>query len=90
MAGSYKHCVAEDGQLYRNEDFVEMIENLGDAYEAVEEMYGMIWLLATEWSRDSENSPQPDPGSLVEYARERYRAGLVVSPGVDGRLPRES
>jgi hypothetical protein len=46
MAGSYNHIVNNKGDLLNNERFVGMIENLGDAYEAVEEMYGMIWWLA--------------------------------------------
>lgn len=46
-----------------------MIENLGDAYEAVEEMYGMIWLLA-------EGDPQ-----RVEEARRNYTDGLKLAPG---------
>lgn len=42
MAGSYKHIIDKDGNLLSNEDFIEMIENLGDAYEMAEEMYLMI------------------------------------------------
>jgi hypothetical protein len=46
MAGSYSHIVDNNGRLLSNEDFIDMIENLGDAYEMAEEMYGMIWYLA--------------------------------------------
>lgn len=47
MAGSYEHCVDEkNGKLLSNEDFINMIENLGDAYEAVEHMYHMIQVLS--------------------------------------------
>lgn len=74
MAGSYDHCVAKDGQLLRSEDFADMIENLGDAFEAVEEMYGMIWLMA-----DGDQS-------IVFDARSRYLEGLEVSPGTNGSL----
>jgi hypothetical protein len=45
MAGSYKHCVTDDGKFLA-EDFDGMIENLGDAYEACEEMVFMIDFLA--------------------------------------------
>lgn len=38
MAGSYCHCVRSDGSFRGT----ELIENLGDAYEALEEMYDMI------------------------------------------------
>jgi len=46
MAGSYSHATTDDGKLRSHESFVQMVENLGDAYETVEEMYGMIWWLA--------------------------------------------
>lgn len=46
MAGSYKHVTTKNGKLISNEKFPEMIENLGDAYEAVEEMYHMIQFLS--------------------------------------------
>jgi hypothetical protein len=38
MAGSYRHVVDKDGEFIG----VELIDNLGDAYEALEEMYDMI------------------------------------------------
>lgn len=71
MAGSYNHCVTKSGRLLSNESFVDMIENLGDAYEAVEEFYGMIWFLAN------------GDASRVEEARIAYRDGLNMSPGVE-------
>jgi len=46
MAGSYKHCVTDSGELLEWSQFVDMIENLGDAFEAVEEMHWMIRYLA--------------------------------------------
>lgn len=42
MAGSYHHC---KGKSVRDFNF-ETIENLGDAYEACEEMFWMIYFLA--------------------------------------------
>lgn len=74
MAGSYRHVVDDDGRLRDNEAFLVGIENLGDAYEAVEEMYGMVWWLAdgdaqkvrvAEFNWDfgiSEKSPARDVG----------------------------
>jgi len=44
MAGSYKHCVKTNGKFNEN-GFTDMIENLGDAYEACEQMYYMIHYL---------------------------------------------
>lgn len=65
MAGSYSHIVDEQGRFIGT----RLIENLGDAYEALEECYGMIWLLAG------------GEVSLVEDAHARYAEGLLMSPG---------
>ena len=46
MAGSYSHCVDENHVFVGVGDFQGMIENLGDAYEACEEMVFMINFLA--------------------------------------------
>jgi hypothetical protein len=69
MAGSYAHVVDKRGRLLNNRNLVQMIENLGDAYEAIEEMYGMIWYLAG------------GDEVKVEQARVHYRDGLIESPG---------
>lgn len=45
MAGSYEHCCNDDGS-YIGGGFTGMIENLGDAEEACEEMHWMINYLA--------------------------------------------
>ncbi len=68
MAGSYEHAVTKAGNLRSSDSWT--IENLGDAYEMAEEMYGMIWWLARE---------SDDPGAAVEEARQRYRDGLAVA-----------
>lgn len=81
MAGSYDHAVADDGQLLRPQDFTGMVENLGDAYETVEEMYGMIWYLADWVTRDAGGRA----AEVVELARQSYLNGLSISPGTDGR-----
>jgi len=83
MAGSYGHATTEDGKLRSNETFVGMVENLGDAYETVEEMYGMIWFLAQRLS-ELQLSGLESPEDYVRRARQRYREGLVLySPGVE-------
>ena len=69
MAGSYKHATTDAGNLRSNESFVQMVGNLGDAYEMAEEMYGMIWVLARRAAPD-------DPAAAVEGARQNYRDGL--------------
>ena len=38
MAGSYRHVVNERGEFIG----IDLIDNLGDAHEALEEMYDMI------------------------------------------------
>jgi hypothetical protein len=68
MAGSYKHAVTPKGHLRSNRSFANMIDNIGDAYEMAEEMYGMIWFLAAQ---------TPDPVAAVEEARQGYERGLA-------------
>lgn len=41
MAGSYKHIVDENNQFIG----IDLIDNLGDAYEALEECYEYIQIL---------------------------------------------
>jgi lipopolysaccharide biosynthesis regulator YciM len=83
MAGSYSHCVDDKGNLLSNDEMMisgAMIENLGDAYEAIEEMYGMIWWLA------SRLVPRTNPGAMkvvVEVARNSYKEGLRVAEEVN-------
>jgi hypothetical protein len=92
MAGSYNHCVADDGQLLVNEELQGMLGcHSGDVYEAIEEMYGMIWWLAEQKTLGSHlNVAQPwTPAEWVERARQRYTYGLDRSPGTKGHNPIE-
>lgn len=84
MAGSYNHVVTQNGNLRDNESFVQMIENLGDAYEAVEEMYGMIWWLAAM----APDAGPMSPVDLVEMARQQYPAGLAVAREIKDKRKR--
>lgn len=84
MAGSYNHVVEDDGSLASNETVAGMLENGGDVFEAVEQMYGMIWYLA---ERLNANLPAGAPAfrdldrlDLVEEARKNYQQGLRWSP----------
>jgi hypothetical protein len=52
-----------------------MLENPGDVWEAVEQMFGMIWFLAGQVNPS-------DPASAVASAQKNYRAGIDISPGV--------
>ena len=68
MAGSYGHIVGKDGG-FRG---VDLIDNLGDAYEALEECYGMIWWLAQQQGGN--------PTEAIGQAEEHYKDGLAMSP----------
>lgn len=71
MAGSYNHCINDNNQFIG----VALLDHLGDAYEALEEMYGMIWWLA----RGNQDR--------VEEARKNYKDGIEqYSSGVGGLL----
>jgi hypothetical protein len=69
MAGSYRHTINDDG-TFRG---VDLLDHLGDAFEALEEMYGMIWYLAD------------GSAARVEEARQNYQLGIERSPGVNVR-----
>ena len=64
-----------------------MIENLGDAYEAIEEMYGMIWKLAVMLGTLGGDQTL-SPADYVEMARQNYQAGLELSEQwAEGKRP---
>jgi hypothetical protein len=83
MAGSWRHMTTGSGLLRSNESFCDMIENLGDAYEAAEECYGMIWWLARQLEQ-LENFPMTAPAvhtrhqvlEIIKRAQENYKSGL--------------
>jgi len=69
MAGSYSHATTDSGQLRNWLTMGIATETQGDAWETIEEFYGMVWFLA---DGDAER---------VEEARQRYRDGIELSPG---------
>lgn len=77
MAGSYNHVVDDNGGLLSNERVNGMLENGGDVFEAVEEMYGMIWYLAYQLESSDGYENRND---AIEEAREFYKEGLKLSP----------
>lgn len=83
MAGSYKHIVNDNGNLRSNQAVADMLENGGDVFECVEEMYGMIWYLAQEVSYHA-GDVGLDTKSLVENARQNYKEGLTIAKGTNG------
>ena len=77
MAGSYNHAVNNEGQLRHPNDMSIATETQGDAYETIEEFYGMVWYLAG------------GDAALVREAQQHYRDGLRLSPGHAVPLPPE-
>lgn len=69
MAGSYRHATDDAGRLRTPETMTIATETQGDAYETIEEMYGMIWFLAG------------GDAAKVEEARLRWEDGIELSPG---------
>lgn len=101
MAGSYMHIVTDTGRLRSNERVVRSLETGGDVFEAVEEMYGMIWWLAAErvnYGRVGIESIaiESDEDRLqrfdlikeeVEKARQNYKDGLGFANAIHGASP---
>jgi hypothetical protein len=96
MAGSYNHVVTSQGNLRSNERLVGMLENGGDVFEAVEQMFGMIWYLAEKLdgpadaeSLDPEERLEKykDVKLAVEEARLNYKTGLDASKMIHKLVP---
>jgi hypothetical protein len=72
----------KSGKLRNNEAFADMIENLGDAYEAAGECYGMIWYLAAMMATDLNWTELTGPPSraqvlgVIAEAEAHYQDGL--------------
>lgn len=78
MAGSYNHVTLKKSGKLRNSETI-LIDNMGDAYETIEEMYGMIWYLAGELANGDKEAAK----LAVEQARTHYQIGIAErSPGV--------
>lgn len=78
MAGSYGHIVNDDGSLRSPQEVAVALENGGDVYEAIEEMYGMIWILAYALHNSVGGAGQME--HFVEYAQKDYSLGVLRSP----------
>jgi hypothetical protein len=74
MAGSWRHMTTGSGRLRNNESFCDMIENLGDAYEAAEECFGMVQYLAEQIAVET----NADRGQVIAGAQEHYKDGLKL------------
>ena len=76
MAGSYNHAVTADGKLRNWRTMTIATETQGDAYETIEEMYGMIW-----WLAGMLTDAYRTRAEMVEKARQKWQQGIEWSPG---------
>jgi len=91
MAGSYNHCVSNKGNfLDGKDDRYPLLDNLGDSFEAIEEMFGMIWYLAGEMLEMTPKTPEERAVMVkeaVETARQNYKEGLRISKEIHKLSP---
>ena len=78
MAGSYNHITTEDGSLASPRRMLTILDNGGDVFETIEQMYGMIWYLANGYY--VEPGHKTDPRLMVVDAIMHYKEGLSMSP----------
>ena len=82
MAGSWRHMTTKSGELRNPETFNGMIENGGDAYEAAQQCFGMIWYLAGMMATDLNWTELTGPPSreqvlgVIAEAEAHYQDGL--------------
>lgn len=83
MAGSYLHIIDQHGNLGSDEHILSMLENEGDALEAIHELYGMIWWLADAAANPDtakHRAPYNDElKCIVDAARGNYETGLKIA-----------
>lgn len=81
MAGSWNHTVEKStGKLLADRDIQGMLEcHSGDVSEYAEEVYGMVWWMATVFANAIGGPLTPE--GIIEDARQNYRKGLEFSPG---------
>ena len=78
MAGSWGHITDEQGRFAGT----RLIENLGDAYEALEQCYGMIVWLAEMLAAEDYHGERR---AIIAEAEKNYKHGL----GIGGRNERD-
>jgi hypothetical protein len=80
--------VADLGKPYRDSNgSFPLVENMGDAVEAMEECYGMVWQLARQVVTLAGGDPDDRPQLLaqIEDARQNYTAGYQAGAGEPAR-----
>jgi hypothetical protein len=86
MAGSWGHITDDQGRFTG----ADLIDNLGDAYEALAECYGMVVLLADDLALARQggswtvHTVAAERRRLIESACERYKEGLAIGAATDG------
>jgi hypothetical protein len=77
MAGSLRHIIGSDGKLT-----MELIDNLGDAYEALEECYALIIELSggdmEKVSAACVKHKFPDPYETKRYSDDPMPADMKI------------
>lgn len=91
MAGSWNHITDAEGRF----DGSRLVhENGGDVVEALEECYGMVYVLAesiVSYSTDATDEEKPAArAAVIEVARQHYKDGLKVSPGFTANAARQN
>lgn len=79
MAGSIAHIVAEDGTFR-----MDLIENLGDAEEALIEAHQIIAVLAQRWGFDT----HVIPGVMKDLSFPSLEVMPVIQPELHGAASR--
>ena len=71
MAGSYNHIVDNDGNFK-----FDSIENMGDAYECIEECFWLINYLS--------NGDRTEINKAIAMMYSKEKCGIVISPKKGG------
>jgi hypothetical protein len=81
MAGSWDHITTKSGKFQGT----RLIDNLGDAYETLEQCYGMIQWLAEQIALET-NSDRP---AVIVDAQAHYKDGLATGGQAEKRFSGE-
>lgn len=79
MAGGWKHSVDDQGRLLSQDQLVDIMDTPGDWIEYAQEVYGMVYFLA---SALEVASGMPTDVS-VKLASQMHTAGYKYSPGIN-------
>jgi hypothetical protein len=88
MAGSWQHITTRTGRFAGTDYYGGQVENLGDAQEAFEECFGMVWWLAQQLAiaRDGPAPARKEILAVIREAEDNYPAGVALGGvrGADG------